>query len=337
MAEPKQRILHVIKRLDVVGGAERIVSDLTRCMPNHDVMIYDGDGSFFEVGNGRIIQTRSALGALWYCIRKRKKYSIFHLHLFPSIYFALLLGKKAIVHEHNTHNRRRDFFIFKPIEWMIYRRAKNVIAISEAAKVSLQNWVGNLPRVHVLGNFISPSANSSIPFRRVGDHKHILMVASFTKQKRQELLIEAFATLPKDTFLSFAGDGPRMSECKALAEKLCVANRIKFLGEVSDMNLIYSQADLCVLISNWEGFGLVVLEAAQLGIPTVVSDVAGLRDICPDNNLLFVGDAPEHLGKQIQRILSGQTKVTSGKELRSYAKKFSIDSYVKNLAKIYES
>lgn len=337
MKYPRQRVLHVIRRLDIAGGAERIVAELVRNEQHYDVLVYKGGDSFFDLGGRNVIRARNIVHALWLCMSLRARYETFHLHLFPSIYFSLFLGKKSIIHEHNTHNARREKAIFRPVEWLIYRRARSVLAISEATRTALQGWIGKRLRIHVQHNFVAPVSMAQViaDTPRSGGSKHLVMVASFTAQKRQDLLIRAMVGLPEGVHVSFAGTGPTLDACKSLADNLGLIHRVCFLGAVSDVSTLYTGADLCVLVSHWEGFGLVVVEAAQFGVPTLVSDVEGLRDICPDPRLLFKGEDPSVLAGQIQRLLSSEEARVSKQELQVFATKFGIEDYVKRLEDFY--
>jgi glycosyltransferase involved in cell wall biosynthesis len=337
MDNAQSRVLHVIKRLDIVGGAERIVAELVRKLPHHDVLVYGGGDSFFDLGTREVMRAKNILHALWLCVALRGEYSTFHLHLFPSIYFAFILGKKSIIHEHNTHNARRNHAIFRPIEWLIYRRARKVLAISEATKTALQCWVGQGPNIHTLLNFVPPifKVPAQVDMPRPCDQKHLVMVASFTMQKRQELLIRSMCALPEGVHVSFAGIGPKLDACKSLVEELGLSHRVNFLGAVSDVAALYADADLCVLLSHWEGFGLVVIEAAQCGVPSLVSDVEGLRDVCPDPCLLFKGGDAIALAKQIDQILSREITKVNSQELLDFASKFGIEGYINKLESIY--
>jgi glycosyltransferase involved in cell wall biosynthesis len=93
-------------------------------------------------------------------------------------------------------------------------------------------------------------------------------------------LIEAFsrANVP-DSYLVFAGDGPLRKSLEQRARELGVANRIRFLGFMNQSQLpsVYCAADLLVLPSHYEPFGLVVNEAMLCGLPVVVSDRVGAK------------------------------------------------------------
>ena len=76
-----------------------------------------------------------------------------------------------------------------------------------------------------------------------------------------------------------------------------------FLGYRADTERIYRAADVCVIPSRWEGFGLVAVEAMASGVPVVASDLPGLREVVGDAALLFPPGDAEALARQIRRLL----------------------------------
>lgn len=332
------RVLHIVKRMDIAGGAERIVAELVKQVPAHDVLIYSGGNSFYDLGDAKILRARSFMHAVWMAHRLRRRYARFHLHLFPSTYMAVILGKRSIIHEHNSHNARRDIAAFRPLEWLVYRRARAIVAISDATRSALEAWIGRRETISVVPNFVPKLVGpDTLAMAKPKDAGYkIAMVASFTDQKRQELLIEAMRLLPDDVEVVFVGEGPNLERCRKLAEERGVVDRLRFLGAVRDIVAIYRSVDLCVLMSHWEGFGLVVLEAAQFGVPTIVSNVPGLRDICPDQRLVLTKDTPEALAAKIVETLPGSRSSEARRALIAHAEKHSIERYVRELNEVYE-
>ena len=333
----KFRVLHVIRRLDIVGGAERLASEMARLEVSHDILIFDGLEPYFDLGTAKCFRAKSMLDAILLCIKMRNKYDRFHLHLFPAIYFGLILGPRAFIHEHSTSNRRREHLLFRALEWFIYRRVRGVIAISQATADSLIEWVGAGPKIYVVPNFVVtlPKPKKDLSLER--KKPLISMVASFRHPKRQDLLIRALEYLPSSCHVMFAGSGPLLEPCQRLARNIGVESRVTFLGSVSDVAALYDHSDLCVLVSHWEGFGLVVLEASQFGTPSVVSDIEGLRDISPDDGLIFRGGSPLALAKKITECLELANDHTFQGFLKAYASKFDFPSYMEKIESVYEA
>ena len=105
-----------------------------------------------------------------------------------------------------------------------------------------------------------------------------------------------------------AGSGTHEAELKAQAERLGLYDHGTFLGWIGDdvLHSLYRIADLCVVPSIYEPFGLVALEAMASGCPCIVADTGGLREVVPVGErvgLRFNGGDAEHLGVMIERLL----------------------------------
>jgi glycogen(starch) synthase len=105
-----------------------------------------------------------------------------------------------------------------------------------------------------------------------------------------------------------AGSGTHEAELKAQAQALGLSGHGTFLGWIGDdaLHSLYRIADLCVVPSIYEPFGLVALEAMASGCPCIVADTGGLREVVPEGErvgLRFNGGDAEHLGTMIERLL----------------------------------
>lgn len=337
-----KRVLHVIRRLDVAGGAERIVCDLVRACNEYHVLIFDGKEPFYPLPENKVIRANGFLRACCTVMRMSKEYDCVHLHLFPAIYMAIFLGNKSIIHEHNTYNRRRKIKLFRIIEQFVYSRAKIIIAISNAVQKSLQDWLGNsVQNIVVLHNFVPKiiQRGKQEDVRVFKNSRNIVigMIASFTCQKRQDLLIQSLTYLPQNFYIIFAGDGPRLEACRRIAKDFRLDDRVTFLGTIKDVDNFYRSVDVCVLLSQWEGFGLVVVEAASYGKVTVVSDIEGLKEICPDKRLLVTEHSPKAVAGVIRRVVQLSRRGTFDNALKYLVNKYSISEYQERLDKIYEA
>lgn len=104
-----------------------------------------------------------------------------------------------------------------------------------------------------------------------------------TAQKRVDLLLQAWATLPGrhplEPLLLVLGDGPQAAELAGLARALGVSRTVRFLGAVSDVAPFLHAGDLFVLPSRAEGVSNGLLEAMASGLPVVATEVGGARDL----------------------------------------------------------
>lgn len=125
----------------------------------------------------------------------------------------------------------------------------------------------------------------------------ILSVGRLKQVKRYDLLIDAFAQLPAETggTLCILGDGPERAALEQQVRELRLEGRVLLPGFAADPAPWYAQADLFVLSSDYEGFGNVIVEAMEFGVPVVSTNcVAGPAEILCDGRfgrLVSPGDA----------------------------------------------
>lgn len=167
----------------------------------------------------------------------------------------------------------------------------------------------------------------------------VLFCAKLQPWKRPMDVLKAFARLSlNDTHLVFAGEGPLRTDLTREAERLEVKQRVRFLGFVNQSALpgIYTAADLMVLPSEHEPFGVVVNEAMLCGCPVVVSDRVGARfDLIREGETGTVfpfGDI-DALSAAMQRLLATPSQLRAmsqkaRKRMESWAPEDNISSLV---------
>lgn len=120
-------------------------------------------------------------------------------------------------------------------------------------------------------------------------HKLIVQVARIQPEKRHDVSIKALSKLnmhiKNNVHLLLVGGGSqkRISNLKSLASQLGVENHVHFLGAQSDVRLFYKSAHLFTLTSESETFSLAALEAMAVGLPVVLTDVGGAREMITEN------------------------------------------------------
>jgi glycogen(starch) synthase len=173
-------------------------------------------------------------------------------------------------------------------------------------------------RVTVIPNGVDPSDLRPVgdleALRRefaAPDEKLVLLVGRLVYEKGFQLALDALPGVIEQVgnvrFL-VAGSGTHEAELKAQAERLGLSRHGMFLGWIGDdvLHSLYRIADLCVVPSIYEPFGLVALEAMASGCPCIVADTGGLREVVPSGErvgLRFNGGDAEHLGVMIERLL----------------------------------
>lgn len=114
----------------------------------------------------------------------------------------------------------------------------------------------------------------------------LLMISHFTPNKRHSDAIQALSLLDDsmNAHLLIAGEGRELQACRALADRLGVADRVRFLGYRNDVVRLLTAADVFLLISDREGLPRSVMEAMALGCTVIGTDIRGTAD-------LLAGDA----------------------------------------------
>ena len=163
--------------------------------------------------------------------------------------------------------------------------------------------------------------------------KYTVSVGRLVKRKGFDDLIKAIALIDdKNVHSLIIGDGPELKNLQNLAQDLNISDKIHFLGFVStEAKFQYMKvADLYVLSSKHEGFGIVLQEAMQVGLPIVATDHGGQVDLLDKNNgmLVPVGNT-EVLSKTISMMIqSDQFCYDSSIYMKKYQSKLIAQKYV---------
>jgi glycosyltransferase involved in cell wall biosynthesis len=135
----------------------------------------------------------------------------------------------------------------------------------------------------------------------------ILNVGGMVSRKRLDLVLRAFASVKRvlpDVVLVRAG-GALSTDMRSLAERLGVGGSIVSMPFLTRAELaaLYRRADVFLLCSETEGFGLPVLEAMASGLPVIARDLPAIREVAGDAVRLVSGDAPEAFATSMLEVL----------------------------------
>lgn len=279
-----------------------------------------------------------------------KNYDIAHLHVFPSLYYAVFANflngskTKLVLTEHNTLNRRVANKIFRPIEKFIYNNYEKVICITKEIEIKYQKYLGLSDKLMTINNGVDVKKIGKAPsherskFGYSAEDKLIIMVARFTDQKDQDTVIKALSLLPIAYKLILVGDGKRREELEKLALELQLLDRINFLGIRSDVYPLYKMSDIAVLCSHWEGFGLAAVEAMACGIPIIASNVDGLAQVVENAGILFDAGNSNQLAEIIFSLENNEKKYKNVvQKCVVRAEEYDIVKMVNKHIKLYES
>jgi glycogen synthase len=260
---------------------------------------------------------------------------------------------------HATEHGRHQGWVQNPPQSHIHAVERWMAARADAVVVCSHYMRGHVAdifdiderRVAVIPNGIDPRE-----LRSVGDLKAlreefaapherlVLFVGRLVYEKGFQLALDALPgvlrQVPNVRFL-VAGSGTHEAELKAQAQRLGLSERGSFLGWIGDdaLHSLYRIADLCVVPSIYEPFGLVALEAMASGCPCIVADTGGLREVVPGGErvgLRFNGGDAEHLGVMIERLLVNDAlRERLVAEASEYVLRFDWDDIARRTRTIY--
>jgi glycosyltransferase involved in cell wall biosynthesis len=318
------------------GGAERVALTLIKDFVGRghevDLLLMQAEGELLPLlpANVRVIdlkacRIRQAVPAIISYLWREKpdgiQVSMWSLTI-AGILAHRLSGSPArlVVSDHAAMSKqyensgwlRRTF-----LKWsirLLYPLADARIVVAQATADDLARLSG-LPRraFEVVYNPVYPPQSSVDPALGVdelwgGSSHRILNVGKMKSPKNQKLLLDAFARIAghRDARLIICGEGELRGELEAHAAKLGIADRVVMPGFVIDPTPFYCSADLFVLSSDYEGFGLVLVEAMRSGLPIVSTDcVSGPAEILADGRfgrLVPCGDAERLAAAMLEEL-----------------------------------
>ena len=253
----------------------------------------------------------------FYILRLRnriKDYDIVHVHLFPALYWVALakwlfsLNVKSLYTEHSAWSNRQAVKALNPVEKFVYARYDAIVGVSSGVLEVLKSRFPFKDKLYLINNGIkidnfrlAPIANRKelgVPEETV----FLLQVSKFDNQKDQKTVIRALSLLPNRFHVVFVGDGPLRVEHEALVKVNHLSDRVHFLGIRDDVPSILKAADIVILSTHYEGFGLAALEGMAACKPVIASDVEGLSAVVGGAGILFKLHDERELADSILRL-----------------------------------
>lgn len=297
---------------------------------------------------------------------QRLTYDVVHTHYWLSAWVGNILSREWTVPHVTTfhtlaelkrraHIRETESFLRIKEERLSIARTDHIIATSDHERDSL---------LHIYGT--SPQKVSMIPcgvdtqlFRPIdkdtarqyvgvhGDSKTILFVGRIAPLKGIDLLLNSMAQLEEtdNAQLLLVGGNARVGrqerQLHVLARQLGISHRVRFLGPLNQNVLpyYYSAADVCVVPSYYESFGMVALEALACGTPVIAARVGGLKSVIQDGRTGYLvhRHCPEPYGERLEVLLSNESlRYAMGKAGRIWASKMDWDSVARRVEEEYQ-
>ena len=233
---------------------------------------------------------------------------------------------------------------FKPVIEYAINSSDAVTTVSQNLKeVTLENF--NIKRsIDYVPNFIdmklyNKEIDSGFRLRYACDDEFIIThISNFRKVKRIKDVIKIFSNVNKthNCKLLMIGDGPDRLMAEQMCRKLDISGKVKFLGKLKLIENILSLADVFILPSETESFGLVALEAMASKVAVISTDSGGLSEVNIDGHtgyLSKVGDVNK-MSSDLSNLLSNR-KLLNKIKLNAFEHAKSFD--LPNILPMYES
>ncbi len=185
------------------------------------------------------------------------------------------LHKRVVISERNDPARDRLEFFWNRLRPRLYNHADIVTANSYHALNAMQRYVEQKKLAFVPNPLFRPEKYNGNLQVIEQNAPFMLAVGRLHPQKGQDILLEAFARLPKDLAhwrLIFLGKGQLKADLQAQAKQLGIAHRITWQGQVANLAEFYTAAKIFVLPSRYEGMSNALMEAMNYGLPVIVTN-----------------------------------------------------------------
>jgi N-acetyl-alpha-D-glucosaminyl L-malate synthase BshA len=236
---------------------------------------------------------------------------------------------------------------YAPVVTFSINQSDAITAVSDNLRQETLTHFAIEKDISVIHNFVDIHRFNKKPidaFKKAispNNEKIILHASNFRKVKRIADVIYTFNKIRTEipSKLLLVGDGPERPMAEELCRELGICDDARFVGKQQDMEEIYAIADLFLLPSEYESFGLSALEAMAAGAPVIATNTGGLPEILTDGKDGFmssVGDV-EHMSRNAKRLLSNPILHAQFKKAaREKAESFDMSRIVPRYEELYE-
>ena len=293
-------------------------------------------------------------------VAKSAKLDLFHVHYAIPHASAAFMAKQILASEginvpFITTLHGTDITLvgkdssFEPVITFAINQSDAVTAVSESLKKDTYEHFDTSRDIKVIPNFVciegcdSPDLDIDLKRSMAPNGERIVAhVSNFRKVKRIKDVLEVFQRIHQeiDAKLMLIGDGPD----RHMAEEFCrehgITEDLIMLGKVRDTEHMLGLADLFILPSESESFGLAALEAMSMGVPVISSNTGGIPEVNKDGisgYLSNVGDVKDMAEKALSILNDENTLKAFKSQAFEQAKKFDIVNILPIYEELYRS
>ncbi len=271
------------------------------------------------------------------------KFDLIHCHgIYPDGLVGWKIGryfnKKVVLHVHDSYisnTRGLNIYrkVFESVDMLI---PVSVFQMNEITKVD----EGLIQKCKVIYNGVKIDRQFVTLGKCGGPDKKsakLIFVGNLIRGKGLDILLKALKILDDYEFdLDIVGDGEKAEEYKALSRRYRLENKVNFVGEMSNTDLLEKLPcyDYLVLPSRHETFGIVLIEAMSCGLPVISMKVGSIPEIVTfeEIGVLVEPDNPEALA---EGIIKAFNKKWDREKIKKYAENFSIEETAKKIEEVY--
>ena len=237
-------------------------------------------------------------------------------------------------------------FLYRNIENLVGYITDKIICVSEydldLGRNYLPDHADKMTAIHNCIPDVAPNLVRDWEKAEKHDSLKCIVVARFTPPKKNiEILhiVRDLLNAGKNIKVTFVGDGSDFNKATRVADELQLGESVVFLGARTDVAELLPNFDVFLLLSNWEGFPISIIEAMRAGLPVVASDVGGVEEAVQNGVNGYLVDVNDKNAVGIfMRLFDRFEEIASlgNQSRRLYIEKFIVKKMLIKTGKIYE-
>lgn len=236
--------------------------------------------------------------------------------------------------------------MFAPVVAFSINQSDVITAVSNNLKEETYKTFDIKKDIKVIYNFVDVKRFNRKPldaFKKVlapNGERILLHASNFRQVKRVQDVVQVFFNIQQEVpaKLLFVGDGPERQNAESLGRCLGIFDKITFVGKQEQIEDIFAIADLFLLTSEYESFGLAALEAMASKVPVISTNAGGLGEVNIDGETGFlaeVGDVKTMSEKALEILKDDETLQAFKERAFLHAQNYSMDVIIPQYEEVY--